>query len=200
MILDVLAVLLISGLLTYLYWPCRSGEFLFDDLVMFNVVEKVRRVPAAARFPWRAFLDWRSQQRALALWSLKRDIIDHDPQMGPTDTDESYQRRIAGWHDRNIALHCLISVMVYAILRYWFGPGPALVGALCAGAHPLATATSASIVGRYGLFCAVFYLASIMAFLAGFWWLIPALAWCGWQSKQDILMLPGALVVVWWWA
>jgi hypothetical protein len=197
---DVLSSLSIAGLLVYLYWPSRQGEFLFDDLPLWNVVEKVRLVPGEARFPWQAFLDWKSQSRSLALWTLKNDVISHDPQLGRDESDQSYRSRIAGWHDRNIALHVLCAVILYAILRYWFPVGPALLGALCASAHPLCTATGASIVGRYGLLCAGFYLSSILAFLLGLWWLIPALAYCGWRCKQDIVALPFALIVIWYWS
>jgi hypothetical protein len=199
-LIDILATVLIATLLVYIYWPCRRGQFLFDDLPLWDAVAKVRLVPSDARFPWFAVFWWRSQGRWLALWTLKCDVISHDPQQPPGESDDVYLRRIAGWHDRNIALHVLCSVILYAILRYWFPVGPALIGALCGSVHPLCTATTASIVGRYGLMCALFYVSSILAFLLGAWWLIPALAYCGWHCKQDILALPAALTVIWYWS
>jgi len=128
------------------------------------------------------------QHRKLLYWTYVRDLKTHG------------KRGLYGWHATNIELHVIAVCLVYAILRAFFEPVPSGIGAALFASHPMATAAVASISGRSSLLCGVFYLGGITAALIGgpAWLLVPVFFYCGWLSKQEILMLPITIMLMLW--
>lgn len=115
--------------------------------------------------------------------TYQRDILAHD-------------WKTPGWHATNLAIHAVTSTALYASLRYWFHVEHALIGAILFAVHPLGTASVASIAGRSSLLCGMFYALGILAFLAGAWPLVLPIAYLGMKSKEEIITLPFALLII----
>ena len=182
-ILNLTILLLISevALLAYVY--SAWGQFVFDDLLITDKLQynHRKRTGGTLKDLWHD----RRNKRAFLWWTYQRDMLAHGPFDG------------SAWHYTNMAVHVICSCLVYAILLWWFSLYGALAGALLFAVDPLGTASVSSIAGRSSLLCGAFYLASILAFLAGFWYLIPVLFLFGFKSKEEIVMLPLALIVIW---
>ena len=178
----ILLIIEISFLLSILtLW----GEFVFDDLLILENTRKVFRVRSG--MGWRDFGYWMAYHgRALLWWTFRRDALAHG-MINPF-----------GWHVLNVCLHTINSVMMFAILRWWFSDVAAFAGALVYLAHPIATASVANVAGRSSALCSVFVLGSILAFLCGAWWLIPFLAVLGLRSKEEVISVVPMLMAVWW--
>ena len=184
--IDMLYILLLVEWVLLLYVLTLWGEFVFDDLL---ILENVRRVwRQRTEMGWRDFLRWMARNgRALLWWTFRRDALAHG------------MAHPCGWHALNIALHAINSVLMFAILRWWFSEHVAFVGALVFASHPIATASVSNVAGRSSVLCSVFVLGAIVAFFCGAWWLIPLLAFCGLRSKEEIVSVVPSLVAVWWW-
>lgn len=184
---DLMAVILIAALAVTLYWDSRHGEFFFDDtMIAAGVHFSMLRKQGG---DLRTLMRLRYTKRALLNWTFVRDSLAHGLRSRP-----DYQ---VGWHATNIAIHAVNGPLVYAVLRYWFAAPIAMVAAIAFVAHPLAVSSIAQVSGRSSALCCTFFLGSIAAFLAGAWWLIPALAYLGFKSKEEIIVLAPALLIVW---
>ena len=174
--LEVISVLLIAEIALLAYVITIWGEFVFDDLLVLEFLRYTHH-KQTIRTLW-------NQKRALLWLTYQRDMLLHayNPQ---------------GWHSTNLAIHVVVSVTMYAILRYWFATIPALLGASIVAVHPLGTSSVSSISGRSSALCTMFLLMSVVAWLAGAWLMIPLLAYCGFKSKEEILILPVTLGALW---
>jgi len=140
-------------------------------------------------------IDWLLRRhRHLVYATYHRDLRIHGKQ------DLKKNKHMEGWHATNIALHILAASLVYAILRGFFAPLSASLGAVVFAVHPMGTASVSTISGRSSLLCGVLYLAGILGALIGGWWwvLVPVCFALGWVSKQEIIMLPVAIVCTLW--
>src|SRR5678816_2726692 len=121
-----------------------------------------------------------TQHRRLLYWTYRRDFLAHD------------KHELWGWRATNIVLHMIVCTLVYAILRGFFPPVSAGLGAAVFAVHPMGTACVSSISGRSSLLCGVFYLCGLLAALFGgpAWLIVSIMFYLGWLTKQEILMLP----------
>ena len=184
MLLDIVIVFAVAGVATATYWNSLNGEFVFDDLLILDVNRRIRVNHLGG--DWRDLWQSRRGYRSLTHWLFRRDMIRHDSS-------------VRGWHAQNIALHSLAAALCYALLRYWYEPMPAGLGAALWAVMPLGTASVSYVSSRSSVLCGVFFLAGIIAFLIGpmAWPLIPAIGYLGWKSKEEIVGLPFAILIVW---
>ncbi|MGE0706532.1 MAG: tetratricopeptide repeat protein [Planctomycetota bacterium] len=106
----------------------------------------------------------------------------------------------------NIALHALVSVCVWLVLRALLPGRAALVGGLLFAAHPVHAEAVATAVGRCELLAllgaALAFLAHLRAraarpLAAAAWVLLAALGFlCAWLSKESALVAPGLLALL----
>ena len=107
------------------------------------------------------------------------------------------------FHALNVALHAANAVLAWAILRLLFermgvdrGGFAAFAGALLFALHPAHTEAVAYISGRSVSLMALFYLASVLAYLReGPRWLSPALLLAALATKEVAVTLPFALLL-----
>ena len=184
-IIDCTALLLIIEAAILVYFNSLAGEFVFDDLLVLELVQKQKHTftGGTLRDLWKL----RHSKRAFLYWTWRRDVLAHG--------FSTY-----GWHTTNLATHMISSLLMYAVLRWWFDPVAAVLGALIFAVHPIGTASVSSISGRSSALCGMFYLAALVAFLIGGWssLLVPVFAYLGLKSKEEIIVLPIALGFVWW--
>jgi hypothetical protein len=178
------------------------GEFVFDDA---GILERVRsswdpntlpkekpygpHLPKVLPGVFRQQVDRVIRQhRFLTYASYRRDAEIH------------VLRERWGWHASNIQLHSIAVGLVYALLRAYFPPFNAGIGAALFAAHPMASSSVQMIYGRSSLLCGVFYLSGLICALIGgpAWVLVLASFYYGWLSKQEILMLPVAIALTVW--
>ena len=182
--LDAILVLLVVECAIGLYILTLWGEFVFDDLLVLDNTRYYGHKKTGA--DWKGLLQSWKNGRALLWWTYRRDMIKHAID-------------VRGWHTWNLALHAINTALMFSILRWWFDSLPALAGALLFTAHPIGTASTASISGRSSLLCGAFYLAAILSFVIGARWLVMPLAILGFKSKEEAVLLPMTLFAVWWW-
>lgn len=197
--IDLLILFGLAALASLIYVFSLNGEFVYDDLAILEVCDQVWDRPkylarkikrpnlleGIGRFRYLLEQVYR-RHRTLLYWSYFRDARTHG------------KANRWGWHATNIELHAIAACLVYALLRAFFPPISAGIGAMIFAVHPMATSSVALIYGRSSMLCGVFYLAGLLAALIGGWaWLlVPVCFVCGWLSKQEILMLPAAILVM----
>jgi len=192
---DILATIVVSMIAASVFWNSRHGDFVFDDLLIWDSVKRRRNVKEN-RSPF-AFWLWLRPRRELLNWTYGADVLAHDPVWSAEEPKHVHLDRLAWWHYRNMAYHAVTTASLYAVARYWTSPGPAALGACLLATHPLCCASVASISGRSSLMCGMFYAMTLVAFLAGWWWLVPVLGIAAYQSKEEAVTMPLALVAVW---
>ena len=182
---ELLIVLILSELTALVYVVCMNGDFILDDLLIWQSVQYSmnKRKGTDLKSLFKQLKDVLSQ-RALLHWTFKRDALLHG-------------WSTLGWHWTNNSVHIVNVVAMYAILRWWFDQYSSGVGALILAFHPLACQSVAYLSGRSSALCAMFYLLSILAFMLGWWLLIPVLAFLGFKCKEEIAVLPVTLFLVW---
>ncbi len=178
-----LAIVIEACLLVYL--NSLAGEFVFDDLLVLDMTRKTHHTHSGGSL--KDLWHLRYSKRALLYWTWRRDMLKH----GFVEY---------GWHTTNLAIHVVSSALMYTILRWWFDPVAAVIGAVIFAVHPLGTASVSSISGRSSALCGMFYLAAIVAFLAGGWFLIIPLGYLGLKSKEEIVILPVSLALIEWYS
>ena len=188
--MDFLLTILVALSAAVLYWPALGNEIVFDDTSVLRAARPyMRGVPTAETYRW-----WHNPftwSRSL-LWLTYR----YDASVHGLRADLTVETR--GWHATNILLHALAAALAYALLRSMFSQGPAFLGALVFVAHPTATSSVGTIFGRSSVLCMVFYLAALVAFQAGLWWLAILLGLGAWKSKEEALTLPISAALMWW--
>jgi tetratricopeptide (TPR) repeat protein len=112
----------------------------------------------------------------------------------------------AGYHALNLVLHAAAALLLVAILRKLGIPGAWLAGWIFA-LHPVMVESAAWITELKNTLSAVFVLGAALAYLTfergrerKHYVLALVLFVCGLLSKTVVAMLPGALLVVSWWA
>lgn len=104
----------------------------------------------------------------------------------------------AGFHATNLLLHAASSVLVYAIgLRLLGGrPAPAAFAALFFALHPLRVESVAWVTERKGLLSSFFFLAAVLAHLAGRARAVFAALALALVAKATAVVLPVVLVIL----
>ena len=112
----------------------------------------------------------------------------------------------AGFHLVNLAVHAVVSVLVFLLILPWSATLPALVGGALFAAHPVHSEAVANVVGRAELYSALFVLGACLLFLKGrglspSWRAarllgIGALYVLGLGSKEMAATLPALLVLL----
>ncbi len=125
------------------------------------------------------------RHRNLLYWTYRRDFEAH----GKTQT--------WGWRMTNVMLHMIVGVLIYAIVRGFFSPFAAGIGAAIAVVHPLGNSAVSSISARSSVLSGVFYLGALLSAMIGglAWFLVGPLFYLGYCSKQDVLILPVVVVI-----
>ena len=109
------------------------------------------------------------------------------------------------FHAVNVALHALVSVLLFGLLLRWVGILPALLGAVIFAVHPVHTEAVANVVGRGELLAAGFVLTAVWLHEAApgggrmrwlRWAALAALYALGLGSKEIAVTLPGVLILV----
>ena len=175
------ATLLLAAVLAA-YANAFGGSFQFDD---FNVI--VRQPAVHSLAAW-----WESMPGIRPLLKLSYTL---SWSAGDGST--------AAFHAVNVALHAANVLLAWAILReLWDRMGvadvrmAAFAGALLFALHPAHTEAVTYISGRSVSLMALFYLASVLAYLrGGSRWLSPALFAAALATKEVAVTLPAALLL-----
>lgn len=194
MILDIGLLFGLTFLSWLVYLNGINGEFVFDDFGILQALEKQPKEKVFGPRPLplgiiRSTIDRMIRQhRSLLYATYRRDFSIHGKE----------QRR--GWHATNLNLHSMNVCLVYGLLRAFFPPFSAAIGASLFAVFPLATSSAQMIYGRSSLLCGVFYISGLICALIGgpAWVLVPCFFYYGWLSKQEILMLPVAMALTLW--
>lgn len=181
--IDLAACVAVAVLTSALYWRCRNGEFVFDDLMILDGCRWALR--KGYSFDWRDWFDPRSRKRPILWLTYWRDIRAHT--LNPL-----------GWHYTNMCVHSANAAIVYGLLRYWYAPEWALLGALAVACHPVGAHSAAYLSGRSSAMCGMFYFGALVAFMAGAYLSLGVCAWAAWNCKEEAITLPGAMFVLWW--
>ncbi len=178
------AFALIPALVLLAYWNAFAGGFQFDD---FNVI--VENPAVASLAAW-----WQSMPGIRPLlklsYTLNRASAGGDANQG-----------LFGFHVVNLALHAGNALLLYAILRrllmaHAHAAGIAMLAALLFAVHPVHSEAVTMISGRSMSLMALFYLASLLAYLDNRLRLSLALFAAALATRETALTLPLALLLI----
>jgi tetratricopeptide (TPR) repeat protein len=171
------------------YWPTLQAGFTWDDDAFVINNPLIRAADGLYRF-------WLTAEApgyfplTCAMLRLKWRLWEDDA---------------TGYHAVNLALHIIISLLVWRLLERLQVPGAWLVGLVFA-VHPVNVATVAWITERKNTLPMVVYLAAFIAWLksedGGQWrWYALALAFflAALLAKTSVVMLPVVLLGLAWW-
>lgn len=182
---EIIWCLVIFAVAVLAYINCLRGEFVFDDLLILESNRHAKETKKGASF--RDLLNWMHGKRALSLWTFRVSMVRHG-------------MNTLGWHLPSVLLHALTSDIVFFILGYWFEDTAAGLGALIYTVHPLATAAVPYISSRSSMLSSLFHMLTLLAFLAGDYWLLitPITGYLGWKSKEEIINCLPVMAIVYW--
>ena len=169
---------LLFALAVLAYLPSLLGPFQFDD---YNVIVHYPTVHSFATLAERAGAGVRAVLKASYTlnWTLDADPF--------------------GFHVVNILLHALNAVLLLDIGKRVARDhdAAAFAAALLFALHPMQTEAVTYISGRSSSLMATFYLGSLLAYLAGRAWPVPALLFVlALATRETAVTLPAALLLV----
>jgi tetratricopeptide (TPR) repeat protein len=182
------------------YWPALSGDFLWDDDVLLTANAQVQASDGLYR-----------------LW-LTNEAVDYWPVTGSSFWLEwrLWGLSSTGYHVTNVLLHATSCLVLWALLRRLSIPGAELAALLFA-VHPMNVESVAWIAQRKNTLSMVFFLLSILAYVAGEgygsrepsrwramtaarWYVLSLVAFVlAMLSKGSVAILPAALLLLLWW-
>ena len=148
------AAVLVAAALAHL--PALFNGFVWDDLV-FILANPVLRDPGNAAALFISPETWGTgaanpYYRPLTMLAFMGDTL-------------LWGERAIGYHATNLLLHLGACALLLAVLRRLLSPGPALAAALLFAVHPAHAEPVAYVSARGDLLCAVFLLASFLAWI-----------------------------------
>jgi tetratricopeptide (TPR) repeat protein len=178
-----------------IYLPSLSNGFAYDDVPLLLGDPRIRAgegIRALLVAPY-----WYGAGLELALYRPLTTLS--------FALDWSLAGGVPTWcHLVNIILHAGATALVFLLLREYFAPRAALLGALIFAVHPVHTEAVANVAGRSELLAATFFLAACLDWVRlgessrssprGL--TVPLLAALAISSKESAIILPAVLVLL----
>ncbi|MFO7984572.1 MAG: tetratricopeptide repeat protein [Desulfatiglandaceae bacterium] len=182
-------VLLVCLLVVTIYIPAIKGDFIWDDDAFLTENPLIKASDGLYRF-----------------W-FSTEAPDYFPLTSTTLWLEwrLWGKNATGYHLVNVLLHILNAILIWAVLKKLGIPGAWLASVIFA-VHPVNVESVAWITERKNLLPMVFFLVSILAYLAfdrhtNWWFYILSLVafLLALLSKTSVIMLPFVLLGCLWW-
>ena len=189
---DTLAAIGLTLLVTIIYVPALSGDFVWDDVIF-------AEEPVIHR--WSGL--WN-------IWFSPADISSEGHYWPVVYTTFWLEHKLwglapLGYHVVNVLLHAANVVLLWRLLAKLAVPGALAVAAVFA-VHPLHVESVAWIIERKDLLSALFYLSAVLVWIRfteaprpGRYCLALGLFTLGLLSKSIVVTLPAALLIWSWW-
>lgn len=160
------------------FLPALNGPFVFDDHLMLRLPEVAR----ADSWPRLFSLLETRPLTFLTFWANHR--------FAPVDPRP--------WHNVNLLLHVLNSLLVLLALRAWIPARTAWIAAALFAVHPLQVEPVAYIFARSTLLSATFCLGALWTWARGRYWWSVALFALGMLAKEECAAFPLMLGILHW--
>jgi tetratricopeptide (TPR) repeat protein len=181
-------VLLIAGIVFWIYWPALGGGFIWDDELLITSNKLVLSSDGLDR-----------------MW-FTREPVDYWPVTNSSFWGEwrLWGMNTSGYHVTNVVLHIASALLLWMILRRLEIPG-AFLAALLFAVHPINVESVAWIAQRKNTLSLFFSLLSLWWFLnarrnVNRWlWLSLVAFTLAMLSKGSVAVLPFVFLVIVWW-
>jgi protein O-mannosyl-transferase len=193
------------------YWPAHNGTFIFDDELLIEYNPMIKALDGLYRY-------WFTKE-ALDYWPVTNTTFWLEWRLWGINT--------AGYHATNIVLHIFDALLIWLVLKKLAVPWPWLAALLFA-IHPVNVESVAWISQRKNVLALVFFLLSILWWLAantartgkavnvnrsskinspearrtnsGLWYFLSLLAFVlAMLSKGSVAILPLIVLLIVWW-